>query len=648
MVAERYRLAEQIGRGAMGTVWRARDELLDRDVAVKEVRVPSSVSQEERDNSYQRTLREARTAARLSHPGVAAVYDVVEENGRPWIVMELVNGRSLDQVVTEDGPLSPRAAARLGRQVLAALAAAHMAGVLHRDVKPSNVIVDDRAPGGRIVLTDFGIATAEGDPSLTQTGMVMGSPGFLAPERIRGAAATPASDLWSLGATLYAAVEGKGPYERHGGVMTTMAAVVTEDPPQPRSCWPLAPVIGALLNRDPARRPSAAAVARMLEAVDGGALDGGALDGGAAAESAPAESAAANGAAADGAGGASGGDHGGDEIPGRNGAVVAQAAGRGGGPGAGDRDGAEPHGTLPLMQTLQPSAVLPPGTPIPAQGAAPGAPAGWGSPSMAPVATYTPAAAPMSPHSAGPAPVGPWAAYAPARPLPPRRASRSPHRHRIITFVIIGAAIFLAAAAAASQINPERSAGSAGTGAGHSAAAGGGSHASGTTHVRRPARRLPAGFRLYSQPPGAAGAGSAGFSVAVPRGWRVSRAGRQTVIKEPGGSRFLEVDLTPHRYPGMVAELMWLQQRTRLARTFPGYQLLYIHRVSYQGTVAADWAFTWNSQTSGPTDVRDRAWIARGPGGAQSFAIYWSAPAVQWDRSRSVLAEALRTFTPVW
>src|ERR1700689_1840154 len=214
LVAGRYRLNDQLGRGAMGIVWRGRDELLERDVAIKEVRVPAMVSQEDAGIVYQRTLREARTAARLNHPGVVTVFDVVEENGSPWIVMELVQARALDQIVTEDGPLPPLAAARVGECLLSALSCAHSAGILHRDVKPSNVLIDS---GGRAVLTDFGIAKFEGDPGLTQVGMVVAPPGFPAPERLRGQPATPASDLWSLGATLYAAVEGRGPFERAGG-----------------------------------------------------------------------------------------------------------------------------------------------------------------------------------------------------------------------------------------------------------------------------------------------------------------------------------------------------------------------------------------------------------------------------------------------
>ena len=268
VIAGRYNLQHPIGRGAMGVVWRARDQILDRDVAVKEVVISSLLGEEERRNAYQRTLREARTAARLSHRGLVAVYDVAEEDGRPWIVMELVPSRSLDQVLTVEGRLPALRVARIGQQLLSALAAAHIAGVLHRDVKPSNVLIaTDRTGTGwdeRAVLTDFGIAQFEGDPRLTQTGMVMGSPGFTAPERIRGGDATPASDLWSLGATLFAAVEGRGPYEQRGGAITTMSAIINEDAPVAAHAGRLAPVIGALMRRDPSSRPTASAAARMF------------------------------------------------------------------------------------------------------------------------------------------------------------------------------------------------------------------------------------------------------------------------------------------------------------------------------------------------------------------------------------------------
>src|SRR6202044_2140337 len=268
VIAGRYNLQHPIGRGAMGVVWRARDQILDRDVAVKEVVISSLLGEEERRNAYKRTLREARTAARLSHRGLVAVYDVAEEDGRPWIVMELVPSRSLDQVLTVEGRRAAPRGARIGQQLLSALAAAHIAGVLHRDVKPSNVLIaTDRTGTGwdeRAVLTDFGIAQFEGDPPLTQTGMVMGSPGFTAPERIRGGDATPASDLWSLGATLYAAVEGHGPYESRGGAITTMSAIINEDAPAAPAAGSLSRVIESLLRREPTERPDAVTASRMI------------------------------------------------------------------------------------------------------------------------------------------------------------------------------------------------------------------------------------------------------------------------------------------------------------------------------------------------------------------------------------------------
>ncbi|MCW2939727.1 MAG: serine/threonine protein kinase, partial [Actinomycetia bacterium] len=183
LIARRYRLGETVGRGGMGTVFAAHDELLGRDVAVKEVVLPFGLTDEERETQYKRTFREARTAARLGHPGVVTVYDVVEEDGRPWIVMELIQTRNLDQVIKQDGPLHWGRAASIGRQMLGALHAAHEAGVQHRDVKPSNVLL---AEGDRAVITDFGIAHATGDVTLTTTGLVMGSPAYIAPERARG------------------------------------------------------------------------------------------------------------------------------------------------------------------------------------------------------------------------------------------------------------------------------------------------------------------------------------------------------------------------------------------------------------------------------------------------------------------------------
>jgi serine/threonine protein kinase len=247
----------------MGTVWQASDEVLGRDVAVKEVILPYGLSDEERELQHRRTFREARTAARLAHPGVVTVYDVVEEDDRPWIVMELIKARSLDQVIKKEGTLPFRRAAVIGAQMLSALHAAHEAGVLHRDVKPSNVLLadDDRA-----VLTDFGIATATGDATLTATGLVMGSPAYIAPERARGKVAGPASDLWSLGITLYAMVEGRSPYDRPEP-MASLIAIITDPVPRSEKAGPLWPVIEGLLDKNPDTRLTAMEAGRMLDEI---------------------------------------------------------------------------------------------------------------------------------------------------------------------------------------------------------------------------------------------------------------------------------------------------------------------------------------------------------------------------------------------
>ncbi|MER6316092.1 serine/threonine-protein kinase [Streptomyces sp. NPDC001581] len=266
VVSGRYRLLEQIGRGGMGVVWRARDEVLARDVAVKEVRAPAGLDPAELQRMYRRLEREAWAAARVSHRGVVTVYDVASEDGRPWIVMELVRGLSLADVLEAEGPMSPQRAAHIGEQVLSALRSAHDAGVLHRDVKPGNVLI---ANDGRVVLGDFGIASLEGSSAITMTGEVVGSPEFLAPERALGRDPGPGSDLWSLGVMLYAAVEGVTPF-RQATPLDTLRAVVDAELPPPRRAGPLEPVLEGLLRKDPAERLPAAEAARMLRVVGAG------------------------------------------------------------------------------------------------------------------------------------------------------------------------------------------------------------------------------------------------------------------------------------------------------------------------------------------------------------------------------------------
>ncbi|CAM5586434.1 serine/threonine-protein kinase [Streptomyces abikoensis] len=271
VVAGRYRLLERLGRGGMGVVWRARDEVLDREVAVKEVRAPDGLLDHEVRQLYVRLEREARAAARISHPHVVTVFDVASDAGRPWIVMELVRGLSLADVLQTDGPMPPAHAAHIGAGVLSALRGAHAAGVLHRDVKPANVLL---ANDGRVVLTDFGIATVEGSSALTRTGELVGSPEFLAPERALGHPPGPASDLWSLGVTLYAAVEGVSPF-RQDTPLSTMRAVVDQQLPAPVRAGPLAPVLEGLLRKDPAQRLGAEETEGMLRVVArGGTVSG--------------------------------------------------------------------------------------------------------------------------------------------------------------------------------------------------------------------------------------------------------------------------------------------------------------------------------------------------------------------------------------
>jgi eukaryotic-like serine/threonine-protein kinase len=263
VVAGRYALTDVLGRGGMGTVWLATDRVLQRRVALKEVTFSVHVTEEERRTLVERTMREARAAARLDHPRVTALYDVVEEDGKPWLVMEHVSARSLQEVLEEHGPLAPAAVARIGLDVLDALDAAHSAGIVHRDVKPANVLV---GRDGHACLTDFGIATTTGDSSLTTSGALIGSPSYMAPERAHGEPPLPPMDLWSLGATLYTAVEGRPPFDR-GEAMATLMSVVSEHPAPMLRAGPLEPVLRGLLTKDPHQRSTVARARQELGAV---------------------------------------------------------------------------------------------------------------------------------------------------------------------------------------------------------------------------------------------------------------------------------------------------------------------------------------------------------------------------------------------
>ncbi|MFF4014332.1 protein kinase [Streptomyces sp. NPDC001843] len=262
-MAGRYRLAESIGQGGMGRVWRAADEILDREVAVKEMRI-DGLDAEDTRTRRERTLREARATARIDHPNVVRVYDVVDAGDRLWIVMELVAGRSLEHIMATAGPLGPREAARIGLGLVAALRQVHAGGVLHRDIKPGNVLVE--AAGDRVVLTDFGIAAIQDAKALTVVGMLVGSPDYMAPERISGRRQGPPSDVWSLGATLCAALAGHSPFSRDT-TLGTLHAVLYEEPELPPGAGPLRDILAALLEKEPSTRPDLTEVEEALRPV---------------------------------------------------------------------------------------------------------------------------------------------------------------------------------------------------------------------------------------------------------------------------------------------------------------------------------------------------------------------------------------------
>lgn len=256
----RYQLVSEIARGGVGTVWRAIDLVIEREVAVKELRIPADLSRSERESLLQRTTREARVAGRLTHPSLVTVLDVVDEDDRPWIVMELVEASTLEELVALGGPLPYQRVAEIGLQLIDALKVAHNEGIIHRDVKPENVMISAE---GRVVLTDFGLAAWNGESALSASGRIIGSPAYISPERAKAGPIGPESDLWSLGATLYTAVQGRPPYDRKGYIKILRQEQLDE-PEEATNAGPLAPVLAGLLKVEPAERLNADNAAKML------------------------------------------------------------------------------------------------------------------------------------------------------------------------------------------------------------------------------------------------------------------------------------------------------------------------------------------------------------------------------------------------
>jgi serine/threonine protein kinase len=529
ILAGRYRLLAVIGRGGMGAVWRARDELLNRNVAIKEIVWPELLDPAERETARRRAVREAQLAARLSHPNVVSVYDILEEDGRPCIVMELVPFRSLRDVLAEDGPMSPPEAARVGLSVLAALSAVHQVGVVHRDVKPANILL---GPEDRVVLADFGIAKAADSPALTASGVLLGSPSFLAPERARGARADAASDLWALGASLYAAVEGRPPFERDSAIASLTAVVADEPEPAPHA-GPLWPVIEGLLVKDPATRLDAAGAERMLRRI---ALSG------TAETTPPAEAAEAT------------------TVP----AAVGQ------GRRAGSRSRKAPVIALAAVAVI---AVIAAGIAM-ALGRHPGHPAARPAPPAA--SRSGPSTTPSSAPPSTPSP----ASSAPASSAPANSAPAS------------------------------------------SAPASSGSSA------------LPAGYYRFTN--------ATGFSIGVPRGWRISHDGHYVYIRDPANSGiFLLIDQSDQPKSDPLAD--WRQQAADRQGSYPGYHLILLREVRYtQAEKAADWEFTYD-RNGVRVQVLNRNILANA---RHAYALYWSTPVSDWDAFYHYFQAFAATFRP--
>ncbi|MFV0134145.1 serine/threonine-protein kinase [Streptomyces sp. HMX87] len=658
LLAGRYRLGDVLGRGGMGTVWRAEDETLGRTVAVKELRFPSNIDEEEKRRLITRTLREAKAIARIRNNSAVTVYDVVDEDDRPWIVMELVEGKSLAEVIREDGLLEPRRAAEVGLAVLDVLRSAHRQGILHRDVKPSNVLI---AEDGRVVLTDFGIAQVEGDPSITSTGMLVGAPSYISPERARGHKPGPAADLWSLGGLLYAAVEGTPPYDK-GSAIATLTAVMTEPLEEPRNAGPLAEVIHGLLTKDPAKRLDDAGARALLNKVIH-APDARTV------EQEPADATKVV------------------PLP----AQPAERAGRGGA-AAGGRRGEEAGERLRGALRSVRKAAVPAGTAGAAasrsgSGDTPAA-SGGERPAAGAAATATPAEARNS--RAGGRSSG-WPVMPPpdlpARPVP--KASLTdvvPKRTLVIIAVVVVLAVLGTVLAFALGGDDEGAQG-AGSGERPVATASGdtkqddkddkddksdkdGKGGDGGARTDGSAKESGAADEARSggpDPSGGAGSGSGdlagdgsskdgsaqgeegavathkggqGYTIGLPEGWKYRSTGAAgDRFTGPGGQKLLVAwTSTPKDDP--VAD--WRNQERYMVRS--QYQKIRIEKVGYRGWNAADWEFTY---VDGGTKYRtvDRGFVVND---RQGYALMYTAKAADWDgeRRRDTWRTLTKTFEP--
>lgn len=609
----------------MGRVWKARDEVLHRDVAIKELVPPPSLTDDERREMRERSLREARAIARLNHINVVRIFDVLRTDGDPWIVMEYVPSKSLQDTLAEDGPVSSARAVEIGLGVLGALKAAHKAGVMHRDVKPGNVLLGD---DGRVVLTDFGLATIPGDPNVTRTGMVLGSPAYIAPERARDGTAGPEADLWSLGATLYAAVEGKSPYARPSAI-ATLAALATEAPPPPKNAGPLKPVLNGLLRKDPNERITAEVAEKLLRRAGGKRtrtiplLDGVRRPGpNGPREPRPPLVPAPRPAEARPATPVS------PPVPRARQEAAATAAVPAVAEGASATDSSD----------LAPTAKVESSTSDTAPTAKVDAP----EPTAGDTAPVSPAPArPVTPTSVMPAPVSPpsgRATVVPGDGTKPNNTRRNVLIGALVALLLLGLVLAVPLltsgdgeegggtpqadpTTAASQAPPQSSAPAPPTSAAPS-----------PTPSASPSAGLPAGWKLVKDP--------VGFSVPVPDGWRRSAGGTWVKYEEPNGVRELVIDRT--NSPQKDAAAAWRAIEPDRRRLVNDYEYIDIRPVSGFWKTCADW--DWRETRDGTRiRVRNRGFVTASNRG---FAIRWEVADKDWAANLQYFDMIAREFVP--
>ncbi len=586
LLSGRYRLGESIGRGGMGRVWRAYDEVLNRTVAVKELTAAQYAADSDRRVLLARTQTEARAAARINHPAVVTIHDVLEHDDRPWIVMELIEGGSLADVIKESGPLDAQYAARVGLWVLRALRAAHTAGVLHRDVKPGNVLLAD---DGRVLLTDFGIAQVEGDTTLTKTGEIVGSVDYLAPERVRGADPGPACDLWALGATLYTAVDGHSPFRR-GTPLATMQAVVDEEPAAPEGAGVLGPVITALLYKDPVMRPTAEDTEAMLVDAAEGRWPA----------AVPVYPVTAT-------------DHYDSAHP---------------------YDVTHPYDTPSTAYTPTPPHG-PSGSPGPAGGYVSG-PSGGG---------YT-----AGPSAGGQGPYGTYDAYAPSgtgapgsgqdgtQPSgdPNRRPTARGRRWGTVVMVVV-AAVALVGGGTVLGLHYAQGHDGDRTTADPPGGKGSEPSSSATTPPRQRTDGLPEGWRRVHDPKG--------FSLAVPDGWTREVDHTQIDYTPDHGNHFIRISVDDSPDWGSAYEhQIDLEKRIH---TLPHYRRIRLESNAFRDQDSSLWEFDWTADpsdtVSGPRHAIEQTYFDRD---GTEYAIYMSSPAVDWNKTHDQFKVVLRSWQP--